>query len=281
MSLDSIKKEAQETGVSLSLVLKEYIHGIVLDYLFRKGLFSHLVFQGGTALRLFYGGIRYSEDLDFVLKKKDERYLGEIHGYLRLLPKHVEKTALFVKSARLTEQKKSSTFLRFHLLLEIPDLNITDRTNIEVANVPSYSHEALILKRSTGPFSPAVVVEKPQEILCDKIIAFGNREYLKGRDIWDIKFLFTTLKCEIDAQTIEWVQKKLNDYKIKNEKFILKYQENLKILNEQGLKLFRNELDVFLPQPYRETFSPQYGQICRYVSEKLNYFMGLYKNEDK
>lgn len=280
MDLDTIRKEAHKNGVSLSLVLKEHVHSVVLDYLFMKGLFSHLVFQGGTALRLFYGGIRYSEDLDFVLKKKDDVYFSEIHRLLSLLPKHVEKTVLFVRSAQLTEQKKTPSFLRFHLVLEIPELHVKDRTNIEIANVPSFSHEAIILKRPNNTYNPAVVVEIPEEILSDKIVAFGNRDYLKGRDIWDLYNLFKTLKCTINLQTKQWVVEKIKYYKVEKEKFILKYLENLNLLKAQGLILFRNEMDLFLPQSYREVFEPQYHDICQYVYEKLKLFMDLLKNEN-
>ncbi len=34
-----------------------------------------------------------------------------------------------------------------------------------------------------------IAVEKESEILADKIVALGAREYLKARDVWDIKFL--------------------------------------------------------------------------------------------
>ena len=46
-----IKKEAEIQGVTANLIFKEYVHQVVLEYLFRKGFFSHLVFQGGTADR--------------------------------------------------------------------------------------------------------------------------------------------------------------------------------------------------------------------------------------
>src|SRR5437879_2944913 len=47
-------------------LVKEAIHLHVLSALSDAGVLRHVVFQGGTALRLCYGGERYSEDLDFV-----------------------------------------------------------------------------------------------------------------------------------------------------------------------------------------------------------------------
>ena len=49
--------------------MKEAIHLHLLSALSEAGVLQHVVFQGGTALRLCYGGERYSEDLDFVCGK--------------------------------------------------------------------------------------------------------------------------------------------------------------------------------------------------------------------
>jgi hypothetical protein len=51
IAVETIKEKAEEQGTSVALVFKEYLHWAVLEYLFRKGLFSQLVFQGGTAKR--------------------------------------------------------------------------------------------------------------------------------------------------------------------------------------------------------------------------------------
>jgi hypothetical protein len=50
-------------------LLKEAIHLHLLSALSDAGILRYVVFQGGTALRLCYGGERYSEDLDFVCGK--------------------------------------------------------------------------------------------------------------------------------------------------------------------------------------------------------------------
>lgn len=47
---------------------------IVLIGLSRSDFFKYASFYGGTALRIFYGLNRYSEDLDFSLNSKDELF---------------------------------------------------------------------------------------------------------------------------------------------------------------------------------------------------------------
>src|ERR1700731_1591996 len=58
-------------------LIKETIHLHLLSALSDAGVLRHVVFQGGTALRLCYGGERYTEDLDFVCGKAGS-YLDKI-----------------------------------------------------------------------------------------------------------------------------------------------------------------------------------------------------------
>ena len=54
--------------------LKEIIQEITLSGLSRGGFFKKAAFYGGNALRVFYGLDRFSEDLDFSLIEKDEKF---------------------------------------------------------------------------------------------------------------------------------------------------------------------------------------------------------------
>ena len=47
--------------------IKEVVQEIMLCGLSRAGFFRSAAFYGGTALRIFYGLDRFSEDLDFCL----------------------------------------------------------------------------------------------------------------------------------------------------------------------------------------------------------------------
>ena len=44
----------------------EALQLILLDNLYAQSGSQHIIFQGSTALRWVYGGMRFSEDLDFV-----------------------------------------------------------------------------------------------------------------------------------------------------------------------------------------------------------------------
>ena len=54
--------------------MKEILQEIVLCGLSRAGFFKKAAFYGGTALRIFYGLDRFSEDLDFSLETKNPAF---------------------------------------------------------------------------------------------------------------------------------------------------------------------------------------------------------------
>ncbi len=54
-------------------VFQEELQKATLVALSREKLFQKIVFQGDTALRLFYGNPRFSEDLDFVTKENIQK----------------------------------------------------------------------------------------------------------------------------------------------------------------------------------------------------------------
>ena len=58
-----IQRIAQRNGVGMQVQERDYVQHLILWLLYSRS--QELVFKGGTALRLVYGGNRYSEDLDF------------------------------------------------------------------------------------------------------------------------------------------------------------------------------------------------------------------------
>jgi len=260
---DRITEKARSDRVSSSLVFKEHVQLAVLDYLFRKGLFSQMVFQGGTALRLVYQGVRYSEDLDFVLRKKDLPCFLNMREELQPLTAHLKKFLPFVRQARLKAQKETASFRRYCVILESDFLSAQDQTNIELANVPSRKHQTVILRHPDTMTAPAVTVETPEEILSDKCVAFAARDYIKGRDLWDIYFLLSTLKIALNRGIITMVKKKISDYGLTENAFLASFEQKTKLLESKGASLLREEMDKFLPASYRESFQSQYVNICK------------------
>ncbi len=102
--------------------MKKIMQEIVLCSLARAGFFKKAAFYGGTALRIFYGLDRFSEDLDFSLMATDSDF--DLKEYFPLLEKEVKSFGLNVSITEKEKTKDSairSAFLKGntqeHLLL--------------------------------------------------------------------------------------------------------------------------------------------------------------------
>ncbi|MEW5814810.1 MAG: nucleotidyl transferase AbiEii/AbiGii toxin family protein [Spirochaetota bacterium] len=281
MTIELIKKKAAQEEIGFALVLKEYVHLVILDYVFRKELFSNLVFQGGTALRLAYQGVRYSEDLDFVLNKKNKWFWNKLFQEFKPVVSRLKNFMPFIHEARLKLQKQSETFQRFHLIIDADGLASKDRTNIEIANIPAYTHQVKILRYPDLALSPALVVEKPEEIFSDKVVAVFARDYIKGRDLWDLHYLINTLKLTLTPEIVKMAKKKIRDYGHEVNKFTREMSSRFVVLEKEGPEILKTEMDLFLPSAYRRIYSAGYAEICR---EELDVFKKIYrelKNDDR
>ena len=67
MIKDWIAEYQPKTDKDYQQALREIMQQIALAGLYRGGFFEKAAFYGGTALRIFYGLNRFSEDLDFSL----------------------------------------------------------------------------------------------------------------------------------------------------------------------------------------------------------------------
>ena len=93
--------------------MKEIMQEIVLCGLSRAGFFQKAAFYGGTALRIFYGLDRFSEDLDFSLVTADLDF--DLSVYFPVLEKEVRAFGLHVTIQEKEKTKESnirSAFLK-------------------------------------------------------------------------------------------------------------------------------------------------------------------------
>jgi len=84
---EKIKEYAVTSAFDQENVLQEIVQQVVLASLSRAGLFSKTqgIFRGGTCLRIVHGMNRFSEDLDFFLKRPDPGFtwLGYLEHVVR------------------------------------------------------------------------------------------------------------------------------------------------------------------------------------------------------
>lgn len=182
--------------------LREIMQEIALAGLQRAGFFEKAAFYGGTALRIFYGLDRFSEDLDFSLLNQDPNF--SLDKYLSAVTAEFASQGMTVS---VTEKKKTkesnidSAFLKSEtiwkeLVLEgiIPQSGVDQRATIkiklEVDKLPSLgfeTEEKLLLK----PFSFYVKCFSLSDLYAGKMHALLFRKWgnnVKGRDWYDMEW---------------------------------------------------------------------------------------------
>ena len=99
---EMLKKYSTESVFDKKNAVKEIMQELVLCGLSRAGFFKHAAFYGGTALRIFYGLNRFSEDLDLSLTAPDPDF--ELSEYFPDLKKELASYGLNVE---ISEKRKT------------------------------------------------------------------------------------------------------------------------------------------------------------------------------
>jgi predicted nucleotidyltransferase component of viral defense system len=173
-------------------LVKEAIHLHLLSAMSDAGILRHAVFQGGTALRLCYGGDRYSEDLDFVCGKAgsyftDVEFKELIEAALETTKKTLNRD-FGIAADRISLKQEPITVAAWQIIVPIEATPRAPRSliKIEFANVPAYETKPMPVRATPGLVQVQDViltVETPNEILADKAVALTAREVLKFRDV--------------------------------------------------------------------------------------------------
>ena len=225
-------------------IAKEILHYDILSILYQNPIGKFLVFQGGTALRLCHQNNRYSEDLDFVVDNGTKFELSDMTFFREAFERKIKNK--YGLDIELDEPKNNENLVKKYTAKIL--LPLTNRQkakiNIEIAQIPSYDNSLqTIINNYPNEFGINTMVraESKEEILADKIIALGTREYIKYRDFWDIKFLQDIhIKLNYD-----FINNKIKDYKIEN--FYEKFRNKLELIEQKDIKAdFEYEMSRFL-----------------------------------
>ena len=197
--LEEYNPTTQEDAFS---ALREIMQEVALAGLQRSGFFEKAAFYGGTALRIFHGLDRYSEDLDFSLLKREPEFSLEI--YFDAIVSEFKALGMKVVIAEKRKERKStidSAFLKSEtiwkeLVIEsiIPQagrrLMPTIKIKIEVDTMPplGFAVEEKLLVR---PFSFYVKCFTLPSLFAGKMHALLFRKWqkrVKGRDWYDLEW---------------------------------------------------------------------------------------------
>ena len=168
-------------------LVREYLQARILQSLQRAGAMQSLAFHGGTALRLLYDIPRFSEDLDFALEQAPEAY--DLRLYLWQINRDFSAEAYTLDIKVSEKSVVNNALVRFQgLLFEL--------------GLSGHETEVLAIKLEvdTNPPQGAVLTTTSvhhhvrlnlfhhdrASLLAGKLHAVLQRDYPKGRDIFDL-----------------------------------------------------------------------------------------------
>jgi predicted nucleotidyltransferase component of viral defense system len=235
-----IKNSIDETNA-----MKEIIQEIVICGLSRGGFFNEAAFYGGTALRIFYGLNRFSEDLDFALLKPNKDF--DLSKYFSFIEKEVAAYGLNLTISTKEKSKDPNILSAFlkgdtkeHILMFFPNESMQNTTSLKSikikfevdANPPSGANYEIKYKLLPSPHQVRLYDEA--SLFAGKIHAILCRNWnyrTKGRDLYDYIFYLS----KDTKVNLELVQEKLIDSEVLNRQAIF----NIDILKEMLNKKFK------------------------------------------
>ena len=183
--------------------LKEIIQEIILSGLSRSGFFKEAAFYGGTALRIFYGLDRFSEDLDFALISQNKDF--DLSKYFSFIEKEINAYGLNMKISakeKNIDSNITSAFLKGntleHILKFFPSeektqynillkqIKIKFEVDINPPDGATYEDKYKLL-----PSPHQIKLYDKESLLAGKIHAILCRNWnfrIKGRDLYDYVF---------------------------------------------------------------------------------------------
>lgn len=258
--------------------LREIMQEITLAGLSRTDFFEKAAFYGGTALRIFYGLDRSSEDLDFSLLKSDSNF--SIEPYFKAILDEFKSLGLTVsiKEKKKTKQTTiDSAFLKAETIWQeivLEDLiketgvrsNKTLKIKIEVDRQPplNFKTEEKLLLR---PFSFYVKSFTKPSLFAGKMHALLFRKWknrVKGRDWYDLEwYIKKGIPLDVNhfltraKDTNDWQDDRISneqiiellDTKIKSVSFssikedVVRFIQNDDVLNIWGAEYFKDLIE--------------------------------------
>lgn len=202
MMKDWIEEYNPQNEEETLAAMREIMQEIALAALSRTDFFKRAAFYGGTALRIFHGLDRYSEDLDFSLLDADPSF--SLTPYFSVITDEFEGLGIRVSIREKEKRVKTpidSAFLKSETLwqeLVLEDIvvqhgissNKSVKIKIEIDRVPPWgfeTEEKLLIK----PFSFYVNCFSLPSLFAGKLHALLFRKWknrVKGRDWYDMEW---------------------------------------------------------------------------------------------
>ncbi len=167
-------------------LVREDLQLIILKILYDTGMFRHLAFVGGTALRILFDLRRFSEDLDFNLIRKKGYSFSR---FSRAIEYQLEKYALSVDVKKDDLRTVQRMMLRFKNILislglsEMREQKLSIGLEIDARPPEGWNTDISLISKF---FVFTVTHYDIRSLYATKLHACFFRKYVKGRDFYDL-----------------------------------------------------------------------------------------------
>ncbi len=260
---DMLAAYQPKTQLDYQNAAREVVQELALLGLWRGGFFANAAFYGGTALRIFHGLRRFSEDLDFSLLDASadarlDRYLPDIGAELKSwgFTFDVESRSSGNRTGIESAFLKGSTQLTLLYIGAPPDLarrmpsNQKIRIKLEMDLQPP-PHAITEFRAQILPTPYQVRLYDLGSLFAGKLHAVlcrGWKNRVKGRDYYDFVWYVGRKGCanlrHLDARMRQSNTGKENPLRSESLKFLL-----VKRFGEINFREAANEARVFLQDP--------------------------------
>lgn len=243
------------------VLIKEMLQIDILDAMGEAGLFrQQLVFKGGTALRLCYRSLRYSEDLDFsAIRPLHPSDIDNLKQTLdHVIHRRYGLELDFDASGSTTTTFRGIHHWRARMRVPMtfrPDVTQTHVVRLDIAEMPVFDKVQIrpVMSDSIPNRQPLAAVMTLPELLTEKLVALIERNRLKWRDVFDIWYLGGR---GIEPNSVQY-QRKLEDRRIPITAARRALQERGNLLTEESATdRYIRELSRFLRADGADRLSP-------------------------
>lgn len=250
------------------VILKEFLQGYTLDFLYNHPAYRRLNFYGGTCLHVIYNLNRMSEDLD--LDNSNEIDLSNLENDLLTYFRSTIGYGEVVAKTQIGERGIRRTTLKFPVLYS---LGLTRYPNESLyLKVKVSQHKQISVIRRTpvllygrsfvaAHFSLETMMAGKMLACLDRNFQTGKVSSIKGRDFYDLLWFM--------QQRIQPLEEKL----AKDGKQPYTVQSAMQILSEKISKLKKEDLaGDLLPlfeqrsfiEAWLESFKENFGEYVKY-----------------
>jgi predicted nucleotidyltransferase component of viral defense system len=193
-----LREYAPANAIEQENILQELLQHYVLASLARANFFTEAIFHGGTCLRIINGLNRFSEDLDFLLKRQNPAFRW--HPYLEAIRKDClqEGIDFEVQDKAEAESAVRKAFLKTDsigkiLTLDLPFERLSKRKFRIKLEIDTHPPEGSTFTTSylSFPITIALTSQTLESSFALKLHALLCRPYTKGRDWYDFIWYVT------------------------------------------------------------------------------------------